>query len=381
MKIEVIQGTNVIGGSIVKIYGKTKAILIDLGESLDGRILGDNILEHALENVDDIFITHYHTDHIALINHPLLENKNIYLSNFTKKVLDSRGITNWSNFMTFDADSVIKIDNLTITPYKSDYSAADSYMFLIDDGLKKVLHTGDFRMHGNIKNAILDDIEFYSKSIDLLIIEGTYYGDNSLSWHFLFDSESYVKKLLYDVFKNHHHNFIYASKTEFPRLKTIASSAKMLDYKFYMPTETFKLYKQIYNDDNVFDFDAVYYYKGGKTLNELYEENFVYLLEPNSDDYVIFNCHDGNRSDISLVFSSWIGYLGQKYRMIHDFFMNQQFYCISTSGHCSRNEIDDFIKIIKPKKILPIHTESRKTFMQYYGDRIIVTNDLVPFEI
>ena len=58
MKFEVINGTERIGGSIVKIYGEKESILIDLGNSLSGRILGDAVLEHALNNVKDIFINY-----------------------------------------------------------------------------------------------------------------------------------------------------------------------------------------------------------------------------------------------------------------------------------------------------------------------------------
>lgn len=370
MKLEVIQGTNVIGGSIVKIYGKTKAILIDLGESLDGRIIGDNILEYALENVSDIFITHYHTDHVGLLNHPLIEGKNIHLSKLTKEVLDNKGIRNFSNYFIISNKTPIYIDNLVITPYKSDHSASDSYMFLIDDGEKKILHTGDFRMHGSYPwyNAILN--EFNDKkdmNIDLLITEGTYYNTN-----YNFIHEDVLRNdYFYNLFVNKSYNFVYVPSTNFCRMKELYDLANELGYKFYMHKAARILFQKAYPNIEVYPLEFA-------SIKYMHEEKFIAIFNPSEEMKEIYNSFSvGERS---LVYSAWTGYLNPKYSKIYDFFMDLPFTYIHTAGHCDKKSIDEFIKIIMPTKILPIHTEAKKEFMENY-ENIIDVSDLAIFEI
>lgn len=370
MKIEVIQGTDVIGGSIVKIYGKNKAILIDLGESLDGRILGDNILEHALENVDDIFITHYHTDHIALLNHPLLEGKNFHLSKLTKDVLDSKGIKNHSNYFIMSNKTPIYLDNLVITPYKSDHSASDSYMFLIDDGIKKVLHTGDFRMHGTYPwyNEIINE---FSKNkdlkIDLLITEGTYYNTD---YKFIYE-DVLRNDYFYVLFLNRPFNFVYVPSTNFNRMKELYDLSIELGYKFYMYKAARLLFQKAYPNIEVHPLEFA-------NVGYMEDENFIAIFSPSDEMKRMYNRFSvGERN---LVYSAWIGYLNPKYKKIYDFFMDTPFTYIHTAGHCDKESIDKFIDIVKPDKILPIHTEAIDEFMTNY-DNVINVNDLQVFEI
>lgn len=370
MKIEVIQGTNVIGGSIVKIYGENKNILIDLGESLDGRILGDNILEHALEGVDDIFITHYHTDHVALMNHHLLEGKSFHLSKLTKDVLDSKGIKNYSNYFIISNKTPIYIDNLVITPFRSDHSASDSYMFLIDDGVKKVLHTGDYRMHGMHPwyNEILN--EFLKNNIlkiDLLITEGTYYNTN-----YKFINEDVLRNdYFYNLFINKAYNFVYVPSTNFSRMKELYDLSIELGYKFYIYKTARILFQKAYPNIEVYPLEFA-------SPKHMIDERFIALFSPNDEIKELYNSFSSGER--SLVYSAWIGYLNQKYEKIYNFFMDLPFTTIHTAGHCDKESIDKFIYSIKPNKILPIHTEAIKEFVSNY-DNVINVNDLQVFEI
>ncbi len=370
MKIEVINGTNRIGGSIVKIYGKNKNILIDLGEQLDGKIIGDNVLAHALESVEDIFLTHYHTDHTGLINHPLVENKNIHLSKLTKEVLDNKGIKNYANYFIFSSKTPIHIDNLVITPYKSDHSASDSYMFLIDDGIKKVLHTGDFRLHGNNSwnNEIINEIEKNKNlKIDLLIIDGTYYNTN---YKFIYEEEIH-KDYFTPLFMNKAYNFVYVPSTNFSRMKQLYDISKELGYKFYLYKYARILFHKAYPNIEVYPLEYANSYN-------MQKEKFIAIFSPNDEIKSLYNKFSvGERS---LVYSAWIGYLNKSYKKIYDFFMDMPFTCIHTGGHCDKESIDYFITIINPDKILPIHTEAKEEFIANY-DNVIDVNDLNVFEI
>ncbi len=370
MKLEVINGVNRIGGSIVKIYGKTKNILIDLGEQLDGKIIGDNVLSHALEGVSDIFLTHYHTDHTGLINHPLVEGKNIHLSKLTKEVLDNKKIWNYANYYIFSNKTPIYIDNLVITPFKADHSASDAFMFLIDDGIKKVLHTGDFRMHGLYpwNNEIINELNKNKDlKIDLLIIDGTYYNTN---YKFIFEEEIH-KDYFIPLFMNKSYNFVYVPSTNFIRMKQLYDISKELGYKFYLYKQARILFHKAYPNIEVYPLEYVKY-------DNLKNEKFIIVFNPSDEIKALYNSFSvGERS---LVYSAWIGYLNNKYKKIYDFFMDTPFTIIHTGGHCDKDSIDNFISIIKPEKILPIHTEAKEEFIGNY-DNIVDVSDLNMFEI
>ena len=366
MKFEVINGTDRIGGSIVKIFGEKEAILIDLGNSLDGRILSDDILEHALENVKDIFITHYHTDHVDLLNHPLLENKNIHLSGFTKKILENKGIVNYCNYYIFEQNDTIVIDNLTIRPFKSDHSASDSYMFLISNGDKTILHTGDFRMRGVEYNKIIDELYTSDIKIDLLMIDGTYYG-----YDYDFKSEFELKRYFEKAFIDNQYNFVFVPTTNFARMKIISDSAKVTGHTVYMDNYVYKNYKEIYEPTNIKILREM-------NIDKFRKEEFVMIFSPNNFFKEFYTCF--NQAKRSLIYSAWPGYLNKKYKKIYDFFVDQIFTYIHTAGHSNTKDIDEFIDIVKPNLILPLHTETKNEFIDKYKNTLDIY-DLMEYEI
>lgn len=65
------------------------------------------------------------------------------------------------------------IGDIQITPFCIDHSACDSYMFLIEADGKRLLYTGDFRLHGvrgNVMDKILDR---RIGKVDVVVTEGT----------------------------------------------------------------------------------------------------------------------------------------------------------------------------------------------------------------
>jgi ribonuclease J len=62
---------------------------------------------------------------------------------------------------------------MIITPYFTDHSAFDAYMFVVEADNKRVLHTGDFRGHGFKSKKLVQMLEYYMKDIDYIICEGS----------------------------------------------------------------------------------------------------------------------------------------------------------------------------------------------------------------
>ena len=192
MKVIIHRGTNQIGGCLTEIVSNSGTrILIDIGANLpdpNGNIKHEIELEgltYGKSSYSAIFITHYHGDHIGLYNKA---NKDIpiYIGEITKGIytivqtrLSKANLVNKdelekiSKFKTFRIRDKIKIKDITISPIGTDHSAFDSYMFLIEADNKKILHTGDFRTHGQRGKSVIKALEKYVGSVDCLICEGT----------------------------------------------------------------------------------------------------------------------------------------------------------------------------------------------------------------
>jgi ribonuclease J len=76
MQITIHRGINQIGGCITEIATANNRILIDLGQNLpdnEGNVIdnlaNDNAIAELTTNIDAIFYTHYHGDHVELFKY------------------------------------------------------------------------------------------------------------------------------------------------------------------------------------------------------------------------------------------------------------------------------------------------------------------------
>ena len=125
-------------------------------------------VDNISKKCDAVLITHYHCDHIGEYMQvrpdiPIYigeQAKDIFTI-FQNKMKDT-GVTEITQeyvdrietFKTFKQGVPFEIGDMKITPIRTDHSAFDSYMFLIEADGKRILHTGDFRTHGHIGNEI-----------------------------------------------------------------------------------------------------------------------------------------------------------------------------------------------------------------------------------
>ena len=190
MQVKVHRGTHQIGGSITEIKTANARLIIDIGEelpSLNKSELPFDIdgITKGTANCDGILVTHYHGDHVGMFE-KVLPNIPIYMGATAKKILsivqtaiqkipnENKGNPELvATFKEFEAGKSFQIKDIKITPYCIDHSAFDAYMFLIEAEGKRILHTGDFRMHGARGRGMEKVFRTFAKNIDLLIIEGT----------------------------------------------------------------------------------------------------------------------------------------------------------------------------------------------------------------
>lgn len=177
MIIKIHRGQNQIGGSIIEVSTEQARVFLDIGIELDedkeieipqieGLFCGD-------KNCDAVFISHYHSDHIGLVDY-LLPDIPIYIGdhayNIMKAASDYRNIDVKFTPILMKNECSILIKDIKITPISCDHSAFDSYMLLIENEGERTLYTGDFRANGRMDfNTLLEKVP----CVDNLIIEGT----------------------------------------------------------------------------------------------------------------------------------------------------------------------------------------------------------------
>lgn len=166
MQIIIHRGTHQIGGVATEIRTTTTRILIDMGDELS---LEDCFTPAPLSipgvtdtngNCDAILFTHNHGDHVGQLKN-IRDGIPMYMGSFAKDVLlatlpktDISLKMRVEQAKEFIPGKRFQIGDIFITPFSVDHSACDSYMFLIETDGKKILYTGDFRLHGFRGKAI-----------------------------------------------------------------------------------------------------------------------------------------------------------------------------------------------------------------------------------
>jgi ribonuclease J len=186
MNIIVHRGTHQIGGCATEINTSRTRVFIDFGSELPDQY-GDNTEESLIitgltkgkADCDAVFFTHYHGDHIGMAT-KILPDVPLYMGRVAKEIYvvlqnrihkDSKEMTERIN--TFSVLQKIHIKDISITPLMIDHSAYDAYMFLIEAEGKRVIHTGDFRIHGFRGGKLISMLHKYVGQVDVLITEGT----------------------------------------------------------------------------------------------------------------------------------------------------------------------------------------------------------------
>lgn len=82
------------------------------------------------------------------------------------------------DFRHMESGKRTKIGCFHVTPYLTDHSAFDAHMLLIEGGDKRVLYSGDFRIHGRKSSLVRKLMSFPPANVDVLLLEGTNLGSD-----------------------------------------------------------------------------------------------------------------------------------------------------------------------------------------------------------
>ena len=386
MNIKIHRGQNQIGGSIIEISTENTRVILDIGIELDEN---KDIEVPQIEGLfcgnpdcDAVLITHYHSDHIGLVDF-LLPTIPVYMGNQAYKVMkaayDYRDIEVNFNPNLLDDGNTIQIKDIKITPILCDHSAFGSYMLLIEQNDEKTLYTGDFRANGRMDfNKLLEKVP----CVDNLIIEGT-----TLSREAAIENieEEKLEEIAVEYLNKHSGcAFIMMSAMNIDRVITAKNIAKRTNRVFLEDIYTADITTSIgmsTDDVRVFmtggdkQYEMLQKYSDVKIgKNEISKTPFLMCIRSSMKNYLAKLNELISFEDGVLFYGMWKGYLERPETKEFIEFMESKgakTHILHTSGHADSMTIDKLIKDVKPKRIYPIHTENAEWFDKYKDIEIV----------
>lgn len=380
MKIIIHRGAYQIGGIAVEIKTTSTRIIIDMGDELtmdkNYECKHLNIPGVTDENgkCDGVFFSHYHGDHVGQLPN-IRKGIPLYMGSLTRKILLATGrnieqevINKINKAVTFVCGKRICIGNIFITPLLVDHSACDNYMFFVEADGKKVLFTGDFRMHGFRGNKIPYVLNRYVKKVDILITEGTNISRNNKDVMTEMELQNKVKEYL----GKYKYVFALASSTNLERIYAFSKAVEMGKYFICdgYQSNLLDLYKKYRNVKNIKK--TVY---GNNLLSKFQYRGFLMMVRDNKLFRKIIPLFDKNKS--IMLYSMWDGYRRQSESTLPEFLsLAGSWEYLHTSGHAFVEDIKQVIEIVKPSYIIPIHTDKPELMSNLFQDRnVIIAKD------
>lgn len=379
MQIKIYRGTHQIGGCVAEIKTNNSRIIIDMGEELPSA----NCIDYSPLEIDGVtvgnpdcnavLITHYHGDHVGMFE-KILPQIPIYMGAVAKQIyavvqntlkikLDKGNPDRVQTFNEYIIGKSLYFGDIKVTPYTIDHSAFDAYMLLIEAEGKRILHTGDFRMHGARGGKMPAVFEKYCKNIDVLITEGTMLSRTDEKVFTEHELGIKADKLLCE------NKYVFAlySSTNIDTIAEFYNATLKTDKPFIICENDFQgeILKIITQNakSSFYKFDKRKIYTYGKNLHDLMtDKGFFFLGRTN---YITQKAIE-NFPDSLLIYSMWQGYLDRKHpafdKYKSDFINNAincgcKMVCLHTSGHASIDEIKNVCEITNAKTIIPIHSE------------------------
>lgn len=359
-------------------------------------------LAYTRPEIDAVFLSHAHFDHIAHIQF-LDPEIPVYLGVGTKLFMESMEET--SSFYEygehkcekFRTGHKIKIDNVTVEPVHVDHSIPAAYGFIIYTSEGLVVYTGDLRRHGPRKD-LTEDFIAKAKSCEpiALICEGTRMAEKDTRQNY---SEPQVKKLSNEIVSSTD-KIIFTMRygRDLDRFKSFYKVAKKNNRQLVITPKTAHLLTKLLNDkhlalpDPIKDKNILVYYKRKKSGD--FDEADYYVWERKFMDKMV--THEFIRKNqksliMDMDFSQFAELIDIKPKpgshfihsmsepfseediedqVMHNWMehFKMHFHQLHASGHMSKDQLVDLINYIQPQRAFPVHTENQLLFKSYFNN-------------
>jgi len=412
-KIRIYGGLASIGGNCVVVESSSQKVMLDQGvnfprlkEFYGISIQPDSVEElrelgvlpprEAYEDVDQICITHLHLDHLGSLNIP--NEPSVYLpSKEIAETLSRAWWFGWRQHLLPKTQLFIKFMDLdeckNVKIAKVSHSAFPAYALRINADDAVVVYTGDLRitpLYPSISDTLSSLEKIGEEGVDILIIEGTNFG-RRLNYLPAVQYITTIKELLKDYEKQ-----VLFISTHPLDLEAILSTLETLLKFGYTPAFESPYYAQLldkmleYGDIRL-EYELFFTPRSSKIvhlnnfeiafLEELRDRKLAIFLSPYGikDLKYLLNVLNLPKegclhitvigeplSEESIIeerkLESWLKLLGITSLRIH------------VSGHYLPHEFKKIINTLKPKELIPIHTQAPsamiKLFEKYKGSKI-----------
>jgi ribonuclease J len=418
MNITIHRGTHQIGGSCIELSTETTRIIFDVGKELPpltGKIPDNNhdtlniasLFTSSQRQIDAVFISHYHGDHIGHIG-DVLEGIPIFMGekaakifNTTAQFTNSKAFVNSGKYLINGQE--IKIGGISVVPYLVDHSAFDAYAFVISSQGKQVVYTGDLRAHGNKAEMMKVFLKQLPTKVDALIIEGTMMsrpteqvkteqqiGEEAETFMsipdrpiFVVQASTNIDRLvqMYKAAKHSNRLFvmdIYTANVVSQLGSSIPNPHTFKDIRVFYPFHlTKRMFSQPDSDETMLKFSR--YRISAEELSN--RKDYCMLIR----DSMLFDLKKrlGNIEGAGVIYSMWKGYMQtDRMQRLIDFcsLKNMEVVYLHTSGHADLETIKCIVKGCEPAKIIPVHTEYPERFADIFKN-VIMVNDGQPTSI
>lgn len=384
MKITIHRGTHQIGGCVTEISSGNDKVFIDFGADLPGTVCDTPKPVAGLTYPDGsnsaLFFTHYHGDHIGRLGEvrdemPVLmgETAKAIYQNYVERTQPEL-LFKASQVSTFGPLETIYVGGITVTPLMVDHSAFDSYMFVIEADGRRVLHTGDFRLHGFRGGRTLDMLRRYATDIDCIICETTnlFRSDTPVM------TERELQMHAQKIMEDNKYVFVLCSSTNIDRIGAFyhaGPAGRLFICDEYQKSQLEIVSGRHSRHSSFYDFSHVYSY--APNLDSLMErKGFCMIIRQGNMFTKLLERYKG-RSRV--IYSMRSGYLkgDTRNKQLADFLHDYDLTFLHTSGHASAQDIAALYHAVNPKTgIIPIHGEAPEQMTKLLPNgRVIVLDD------
>lgn len=384
MKLCIHRGTHQIGGIAAEISTASTRILIDMGDELS---LDPNFVSAPLNipgvtdgngHCDAVLFTHYHGDHTGQMLRIRPEIP-IYAGALAKDIMRlSAGRGGQKNealcrrietIQAFSPGKPFLIGDIQITPFCIDHSACDSYLFLIEADGKRILYTGDFRLHG-VRGKTMDKIlDRRIGKVDAIITEGTTVsrtdGKTVTEWELQARVRNYLQQYKYV--------FVLCATTNLDRIFALARAVPRGKYCIcddYQKTLVETVSKHWNGISSFYEMPKLQSFKYHPPAR-FAELGGLMFVRANSKFGAIIRQYDPAQS--ILLYSMWDGYRTKPGSTIPDFLsLTGTWAELHTSGHASPDDLRHVIEKADPQLVIPMHTDAPQKMQTLCPDRTVI---------
>jgi len=356
-------------------------------------------IKYEEPKIDAVFLSHPHMDHVGYLTF-IDENIPVYCGECTKTIMDAmqesgRIDLGEHKFRTFRTNKKIKLDTLEIEPIHVDHSVPGAYGFVIHTSKGSIIYSGDYRLHGPMSKMTNQFAEKAAECCpEVMVSEGTRVCPEESQ---VIHSEARVKNESNTIVANASKLVIVAFYSrDVDRFKTFYEIAQANDRKFVIPLKLAHLLSKLKSDPvlkipDVMKDENILFYKKRKKTGEFAESDYYAWERPFLEKAVNYGYVHENESKLLFnldlvsftelidirpsvegefihsmsepfseedigkdVMNNWLQHLGLKFHQIH------------ASGHCPSKDLVQIVNKIKPKKLIPVHTEHPRLFQDLF---------------